>query len=92
VRGTDARLQSAAEGTQADATTSDGGLQRERTPDETKPVRRRARTAQQQVEFAFAEPADEPASEELDRTVRRAHAMNNGDAHKRGRDDLMPSF
>ncbi len=93
VRSTDARLESDPEAAQVDAATSNGGLQRQRTPDNAKPVRRRARTAQQQVEFTFAEPADdEPANEELDRTVRRAHAMNNGDAHKRGRDDLMPSF
>jgi type IV secretion system protein VirD4 len=93
VHSTDARLESDPEAMQVDASTSNGGLQCQRTPDDAKPVRRRARTAQQQVEFTFAEPADdEPANEELDRTVRRAHAMNNGDAHKRGRDDLMPSF
>ncbi|MDR5729994.1 MAG: conjugal transfer protein TraG [Terriglobia bacterium] len=93
VRGTDVRLESQADAEiVSGATDGDGGPQRQRVPGDGKPVRRAMRKPQQ-PEFIFAEPKeDEQANEELTRSVRRAHAMNAGDPHKRGRDDLLPSF
>lgn len=93
VRGTDARLQKQVEEEVGIAESEgDGGAQRQRTPGDDKPVRRNPRKSQQQ-ELIFGTPnRDDKAAEELARNVRRAHAMNNGDPHKRDRDDLLPSF
>ncbi|MGN6514425.1 MAG: conjugal transfer protein TraG [Rhizomicrobium sp.] len=93
VRGTDERLQKQVEEEVGSGEPAgDGGAQRQRTPGDEKPARRNTRKPQQQELIFGKTDRDAQADEELARNVRRTHAMNNGDPHKRGRDDLLPSF
>ncbi len=92
VRSTDARLQKLVEEEVGSESEGDGGAQRQRTPGDEKPARRTARKPQQQELIFGKSERDDQVEEELARNLRRAHAMNNGDPHKRGRDDLLPSF
>jgi type IV secretion system protein VirD4 len=92
VRGTDARLEKQVEEEAGSSAYGDGGMQRQRTPGDEKPVRRNPRKPQQQELIFAGDESDPQADEELARNVRRAHAMNNGDPHRRDRDDLLPSF
>ncbi len=96
VRSTDVRLQKQAEESAASAAADlEGGPQRQRHPGlPEEPIRQPERTAEQS-ELIFDDADAGNDDEEMRRArqaIGRAHAMNTGEPHRRGRDDLLPSF
>jgi type IV secretion system protein VirD4 len=92
VRSTDVRLQKEAE--HVFATDAEGGRERHPALPDTKV--RRPKRADKQMSLLLDDEAeastDQQAMQRAREAITRAHAMNEGEPHGKGRDDLLPAF
>lgn len=93
IRGTDVRLQKEAEQV-PESGDLEGGL--ERHPGLPEEKVRRPKRADKQMSLLLDDEtnatADEEAMQRARQAITRAHAMNTGEPHGKGRDDLLPVF